>query len=414
MVPLLTFVQADDKEPEKQVIFANPTSRIGLPSKQYYDDKFLVEEYESIIKDVLGNFFEEAPPGNTSFAYAGHYRPSENGYGSPAKIDLPSIAKAIVTFEKKMATITPDEEYLNDITKVYNPMSLSNASAMIPELSLREVVTGLSPRGYDADKIIVGSPSYLSGLSELLKLQSRSDLQGYLAWKAVQTFANKVEDPAVEPYKRFVKRLQGQDPDATEERWRTCINTADSEVGWILSKFFVDAAFSPASKKFGDQIVSDIKDSFQKFIKKASWMDESVQERAIKKVHAIDQKIGYPTSNPDIMSPKALEKYYTDMVIANNTFFENAVQAELFDTQLEWSKLGKPTRHDEWGMTVPTVNAYYNPAGNEIVFPAGIMQSPVFYDPSVPQYLSYGAFGAVAGHELSHGRSRCQESLCTC
>ena len=104
------------------------------------------------------------------------------------------------------------------------------------------------------------------------------------------------------------------------------------------------------------------------------------------------------------MDPSALQRYYKHVTISNDTFFGNGIQVAEFEVKENWSKLGKPTRHDEWGMTVPTVNAYYNPAGNEIVFPAGIMQHPVFYDPSVPQYLSYGAFGSVSGHELSHGK----------
>lgn len=104
------------------------------------------------------------------------------------------------------------------------------------------------------------------------------------------------------------------------------------------------------------------------------------------------------------MDPNALQRYYKDVTISNTTYFDNALQVAKFEIKEEWSKLSKPTQHDQWGMTVPTVNAYYNPAGNEIVFPAGIMQHPVFYDPSVPKYLSYGAFGSVSGHELSHGK----------
>ena len=114
------------------------------------------------------------------------------------------------------------------------------------------------------------------------------------------------------------------------------------------------------------------------------------------------QKIGYPTRSPDVRDASDLQDYYKTVNITSATFFSNAISIAEFDTKHEWSALGKPTNRDEWGMTADTVNAYYNPPGNEIVFPAGIMQKPVFYDPSVPQYLSYGAFGSVSGHELSH------------
>jgi endothelin-converting enzyme len=136
-------------------------------------------------------------------------------------------------------------------------------------------------------------------------------------------------------------------------------------------------------------------------------MSKEVRELGIQKVRNIVQKIGYPTKSPNVLDSVDLQRYYSDLPISNTTFFANAVEVAKFDTRRAWSKLGKPTDRNEWDMTVPTVNAYYNPPGNEIVFPAGIMQTPIFHDPSVPQYLTYGSFGAISGHELSHGKWRC-------
>lgn len=148
-------------------------------------------------------------------------------------------------------------------------------------------------------------------------------------------------------------------------------------------------------------IVSDIKDQFSKKLKATKWMEDKVIDKALKKVHNIVQKIGYPTKSPDIMDPKDLRDYYQTVDVNATTFFANAVSMRRSDVARMWSAFGKPVDRNEWGMTVPTVNAYYNPPGNEIVFPAGIMQFPVF-SVSVPAYLSYGAFGSVSGHELSH------------
>ena len=114
------------------------------------------------------------------------------------------------------------------------------------------------------------------------------------------------------------------------------------------------------------------------------------------------QKIGYPVKSPDIRNATTIKVYYESVNITSTNYFSNALSIAEFDVNKMWSALGKPTNRDEWGMSAETVNAYYNPPGNEIVFPAGIMQKPVFYEPSIPQYLSYGAFGAVSGHELSH------------
>ena len=322
----------------------------------------------------------------------------------PARRAVEDLIADVIALEVKLATATPPEEDQNDITKTYNPRTVNETSALLPQISFEHLISKLAPAGYAPENVIVASPLALSEVSRLLLNTPRETLQAFLVWTTILHYASRIEDPTLKPLTQFKNKLRGLDPEAIEERWRTCVNSADNDLGWILSKFFVDNAFSAVSKEFGDQIVSDIKGSFVSILEDADWMTEDVRNRSITKVYAIDQKIGYPTSNPDIMDPDALKKYYQEVPIFNSTYFENRIQVVQFETRQEWSKLGKPTRHDEWGMTVPTVNAYYNPAGNEIVFPAGIMQHPVFYDPSVPQYLSYGAFGAVSGHELSHGK----------
>lgn len=131
-------------------------------------------------------------------------------------------------------------------------------------------------------------------------------------------------------------------------------------------------------------------------------MTKTVRQLAIDKVNLIRQKIGYPTKSPDITSAEELQKYYNNVSVSAQDFFANRVASTKNDVRREWDQVDKPVDKEEWAMSASTVNAYYNPPGNEIVFPAGIMQAPVFHDPSVPRYLSYGAFGAVAGHELSH------------
>lgn len=379
-----------------------PPRQIGLPSKEYYENKEVVKEYQSMTATVLKQFFEN--PGNTTpFRY---YRNSMSGNKSPYQMALQSeikdLAEAIVDLEVKLAAATPPTEEQEDVTKYYNPMTVAEIHGLLPQVSFDHIIAQLAPKGYSAEKIIVGSPAYMAALAKLLSSSTDETLQAFFVWKVVQRYEKNIEHPSLEPLRAFNNKLRGLDPSAKEERWRTCIDAVDRDLGWILSKFFVEAAFSENSKKFGDQIVTDIKYSFTTTLGNTEWMTNHVRDRAIKKVHAIDQKIGYPTSNPNVLDPEALRKYYNAVVISNTTFFENKVQVAHFETRQAWNKLGKPTRRDEWDMTVPTVNAYYNPAGNEIVFPAGIMQAPVFYEPSVPQYLTYGAFGAVSGHELSH------------
>jgi endothelin-converting enzyme len=150
-------------------------------------------------------------------------------------------------------------------------------------------------------------------------------------------------------------------------------------LGWILSRFFVEKAFSEEAKQFGDNIVTAIRTEFTKKLKAVDWMDDQTTEKAIEKVHNIVQKIGYPTKSPDIMNPSTLTKYYESVNITSE-FFQNHLSVNRFAVQDEWSALGKPVDRDQWGMTVPTVNAYYNPPG----------QSPVYEEAHVWCCTSFG------------------------
>ncbi|KXX82006.1 Endothelin-converting enzyme 1 [Madurella mycetomatis] len=364
---------ADDADPDVVVVSVSPPWRIGLPSKERYEDDALVKKYQAVVVEVLSQLSPEA--GEEDLA-------------------------AVVEFEKRLAAASPPTEERQDVTKYYNPMSLQDASALAPNIDLTHIVSSLSS-GYEVDRVIVTSPKYMKELQAIIESTDAAVLQSYFVWKVVQAFYSYVDSTIVKPYKGFVNELAGKDPNSAPERWRTCVDHVDDGLGWILSRFFVEKAFSAAAKDFGDLIVSDIKDEFIKKLKGTEWMDDQTTEKAIEKVRNIVQKIGYPTKSPDIMDPEDLASYYNAVTINPETYFANAVSVIAFEVAKEWSTLGKPVDRDQWGMTVPTVNAYYNPPGNEIVFPAGIMQFPVF-DVGVPAYVSYGAFGSVAGHELSH------------
>ncbi|EYE94245.1 M13 family metallopeptidase [Aspergillus ruber CBS 135680] len=366
-------VSPDDRDPDSVVIFIVPVDEIGLPAREYYNNTVTVAEYTKVAEKVLGSFVS-----------------------SKASI------KDVVTFEAKLANATPDTQTREDITKSYNPRTINETETLLPEISLSDIISVLAPSDYKNDRLIVGSPSYMESLSSILSESSRETVQLFFKWKIIQSFADSIEDPKVRPLREFNNKLDGKDPQATEERWRKCINVLDGGLPWSLSRFYVLDSFSRASKELGDQIISDIKERFVFTLDQSSWMSPEVKKLGIQKVGNIVQKIGYPTKSPNVMDPSDIEEYYRDLKLSDETFFENQLATAEFQIQRLWSKLGKPTDRNEWDMSAPTVNAYYNPPGNEIAFPAGIMQSPVFYGPSAPLYLTYGAFGAVSGHELSH------------
>lgn len=353
----------------------NPPDEIGLPAREYYNNTKTVAEYTDIAEQVLGSFI-----------------------GGSANI------RDVVKFEAKLADVSPDTQTREDVTKSYNPRTLENTEKLLPEISISSIISALAPSGYKTERVIVGSPSYMESLSSILGETSRETVQLFFKWKLIQSFANNIEDPKIRPLREFNNKLDGKDPQAAEERWRKCVQVLDDSVPWSLSRFYIEQFFSQGSKQLGDRIISDIKERFVFTLHQTSWMSPDVKELGIQKVGNIVQKIGYPTKSPNVMDPNEIKKYYDTLKVSNQTFFENQLAAAEFDVQREWSKLGKPTDRNEWDMSAPTVNAYYNPPGNEIVFPAGIMQPPVFYGPSAPLYLAYGAFGAVSGHELSHGK----------
>ncbi|CAN8105308.1 unnamed protein product [Discula destructiva] len=391
--PISIGVGADDRDPDANVISLSPPYSFGLPSKQYYNETSMVTLYKDTIATVLEALIKEAHPKDGALSI--FEMPEAPGVLNQKVVD------ALVDFESQMATVSPDPEDLADITKVYNPRTVDEAEAYNPAISVKSIIHNFTD-GYKPSKVIVASPKYLKSLADILASENRTVVQAYLAWKVVQSYGSVVEDEAVEPLRKFNNQLQGKAANAKAERWRTCINVVDSDLPWILSRFFIERAFSKEAKDLGDQIIHDIKYTFSDKLKHSKWMTKTVRQLAIDKVGLIRQKIGYPTKSPDITNASELQEYYSNVSVSANAFFDNRLSTTKNDVKKEWAQIGKPVDKDEWGMSASTVNAYYNPPGNEIVFPAGIMQAPVFYDPSVPRYLSYGAFGAVAGHELSH------------
>ncbi|KAK6955600.1 hypothetical protein Daesc_003242 [Daldinia eschscholtzii] len=358
---------ADDKNPDVVIVQAYPAG-LTLPSPEYYKDKDTVSSYET----MLGEVFASLLPTNSS--------------RSSAK----QLAQSVIDLEKKIAAVTPPPEDQADVTKYYNIVKVDETGKIGPAIGLDSIVKALAPENYTADNMLLAFPEFLGNVSEILSKTSKSTVQSYLVWQLVDQYSSYVEGPEVQPI----------DPDTKTERWKKCVSYVDSTLGWILSRFYIEATFSDEAKQFGDEIILDIKKQFISKLNDLSWMDDSVKKLAVNKVNNIDQKIGFPTTSPNITDPEALQAYYNGLKVSKS-FFNNTLSSNAWETNRTWSALGKPVDHGEWGMQADIVNAYYNPVGNEIVFPAGIMQFPVF-QLELPSYVSYGAFASVAGHELSH------------
>lgn len=196
-----------------------------MPSKEYYKDKNLTQTYAETIGHVLEALLREAGTGINS-------RILENSpRGAPAwDIRSGELVQSLVDFESKLAEAMPDLEEAEDVTKYYNPRTLEEIHALLPQVSIQHIISRQAP-SFVPNKIIVGSPSYLTALSELLDRSSRETIQAYLVWKTVQAYGFYIEDDAIKPLRRFQNRLQGKDPDVKEERWRTCVKHVDYNLG---------------------------------------------------------------------------------------------------------------------------------------------------------------------------------------
>jgi endothelin-converting enzyme len=268
---------ADDKDPDKVIIAVSAPWRIGLPAKERYNDEKLLDFYEGTIGRIFQHMHLTSQP----------------------------IPRKVIQLEQKLAAASPDAEDMNDVTQYYNPMSLKEAEALTPKLHISKIINGLLPKGTTADHVINMTPKYLKKLAGILEETDRQTLRGYFYWKTIQAYGPYIEADVLKPLKKWNNYLAGKDADAEEERWRTCVSHVDDGLGWILSRFFVEKAFSENAKQFGDRIVSDIKTEFIEKLKKTEWMEKEVQDLGIDKVHNIVQKIGYPDK---VSTPRRLWK----------------------------------------------------------------------------------------------------------
>lgn len=174
-------------------------------------------------------------------------------------------------------------------------MSLDATSALAPVLDLKSVLMGLAPKNYSINYMVTSFPAYYTNVSAILATTPRATVQAWFIYNLVYATRNLVIAPEVEPIRRFLRILNGQDPNATTDRWRTCLSMTSSNLQWIVGRFFVEKAFSEKAKNLGDQIIKDLRAEFVKKFNTSDWMDDATRAKAIEKVNQLNPKIGYPT-----------------------------------------------------------------------------------------------------------------------
>ncbi|XP_078206477.1 endothelin-converting enzyme 2 isoform X8 [Callithrix jacchus] len=275
----------------------------------------------------------------------------------------------------------------------------ANEKALAPSMDWLEFLSFLlSPLELsDSEPVVVYGMDYLQQVSELINHTEPSILNNYLIWNLVQKTTSSLDRRFESAQEKLLETLYGTKKSCVP-RWQTCISNTDDALGFALGSLFVKATFDRQSKEIAEGMISEIRTAFEEALGQLVWMDEKTRQAAKEKADAIYDMIGFPDF---ILEPKELDDVYDGYEVSEDSFFQNMLNLYNFSAKVMADQLRKPPSRDQWSMTPQTVNAYYLPTKNEIVFPAGILQAP-FYARNHPKALNFGGIGVVMGHELTH------------
>src|ERR1700674_280801 len=298
-------------------------------------------------------------------------------------------ANKVMALETSLAKPARTRVELRDPQKNYNKMKQAELQALTPDWNWADYFKEI--KLIEPGDINVGQPDFFKAANDVFKTVSIDDWKNYLRWHLLHGMAgNLSKDFVEEDFNFFSKTLTGAKQ--LKPRWKRVVAKTDEELGESLGKLYVADRFPPEAKARALEMVNNLKEALADRIKTLEWMDDATKEKALKKLAAFTVKIGYPDKWRD----------YSLLTIDRGSYPLNVLRGETFERHRQLTKIGKPVDRSEWGMTPPTVNAYYNPNRNEIVFPAGILQPP-FFDPKADDAVNYGGMGAVIGHEMTHG-----------
>ncbi|EOR93603.1 peptidase, M13 family protein [Arcticibacter svalbardensis MN12-7] len=296
-------------------------------------------------------------------------------------------SEAVYAFEKQLAESHRTNVELRDPQKNYNKSAVSDLDKTMPVLKPSAYLALI---GVKTDSVNIGQPAYYAKVNDLLKSTPLDIWKAYLAAHIIRNASMALSTPFENADFEYTKVLSGQKQ--IKPRWERIYRSADANLGELLGQLYVKKHFSEDAKSRMMELIDNLQKAFDSRISKVDWMTDSTKKVAKEKLHTFIKKIGYPEKWKD----------YSKVSIDRSRYFENIVACDKVEFAYQINKVGKPVDKTEWGMTPPTINAYYNPTINEIVFPAGILQFP-FFDLNADDAINYGAIGMVIGHEMTHG-----------
>ena len=361
------FRSGPDPDNSKMTIADIDQGGLGLPDKSYYigpkDEKTRLE-YVHHISRMLQLIGEQ-----------------------PAEAD--AHATAILAIETELAKASLDRVARRDPKLTHHKMSSAALQTLTPDFDFKRYFSDRNAPSFDSLNVAV--PDFFKSLNKTLASSSLDDLKSYLIWHYVSAYAPDLSKPFVDEnfafYQHYLTGAKELQP-----RWKRCVISTDNALGEALGQKYVEKAFAGQSKEKTQQLVDVIEQQMETDIKSLSWMSETTKQQALAKLKGVTNKIGYPAKWRD----------YSSVSISENNLVADVRNAAEFEIHRNLNKIGKPVDRSEFGMTPPTVNAYYNPLQNNINFPAGILQPP-FYKNTADPAVNFGGIGAVIGHELTHG-----------
>ncbi len=334
-----------------------------------------------------------------SYYFAEQHAPIRAAYAEfvPAMLELAGVADAetraarIIALESELAAGHWDRVRSRDSTQTYNPLDRAGLDAELPAALWDAWLSGLEGPATLLKQTVVRQPEFLTALAGLLTPDRTEAWRDWLTWHVIRSTAPFGPAELVELNFGFYGRTLSGTPQL-RERWKRAVGFVEAAAGEALGRLYVERHFPPTAKARMDELVANLLEAYRINIVDLPWMSEATRARALDKLAAFTPKIGYPKRWRD----------YTGLTVRADDLAGNARRAAAFELDRELAKIGTPVDRDEWFMTPQTVNAYYNPGMNEIVFPAAILQPP-FFDADGDDAVNYGAVGAVIGHEIGHG-----------
>ncbi len=366
--PLFNFYSQSDLHNADQVIAYIDQGGLTLPGRDYYikDDADKVEKRQ-ILVDYATQLFTLA--------------------GQSPQLAAKS-AQTVLVIETLLAADSMDRTKRRDPKNRDHKMSRDEAAALGPNFYLNRYFTAVGAPRFT--QLNVTNPDFFKQVNGVLESEPLDALKTYVSWHVLNAAAPWLSQPFVDANFKLQQKLTGQEQ--IQARWKRCVNLTDHELGEALGQRYVDVTFGPESKQRMLKMVDALEKSLDEDIHGLSWMSDETKKQAKVKLEAIHNKIGYPEMWRD----------YGSVVIKPGDLLGNVERANAFEAKRQIVKIDKPLDRKEWGMTPPTVNAYYSSSFNEIVFPAGILQPP-FFDKAMDNAVNFGGIGLVIGHELTHG-----------